>query len=250
MTPRIGGRSRADRLHAQYSALGSGVREQVVTSFSRAGADAYGRRCVQSWDAAAPLVIYLDEPMHLPVETRLTSEIPLWLQTRSQLPNQNEAASRPEYYRWQARRFAVKPFVWLDAAEKLGSGVLTWLDGDTVTRRRIPDGFFVGLLEGADVAYLGRGPMHPETGYVGFRIPAALPLLRWCRDAYLTGAFRGLDGWTDCHVLRAALRAVPVRATDLTSDRYVGNSHIWPVSPLAPYLTHFKGRKKGVLIAC
>ena len=223
---------------------------QVVTSFSPAGAALYGRRCVSAWRASAPLVAYVDAPMDLPVETRLTSEIPGWLETRNRLPNRNQVSRRPDYYRWQARRFAVKPFVWLDAAERLEQGLLTWLDGDTATTSRIPDGLWAELLGDADVAYLGRGPMHPETGYVGFRIPEALPLLRWCRSVYETGEVQTWeDGWTDCHVLRAGLRAVPVRARDLTSHRYVGKSHIWPVSPLAPYLTHAKGGKKGAVVA-
>jgi hypothetical protein len=98
------------------------------------------------------------------------------------------------------------------------------------------------LLGRADVAYLGRGPMHPETGYVGFRIPQALPLLDWCCEAYLSERFRTMtDGWTDCHILRAGLKAVPVRSVDLTRGRYSGDSNIWPSSPLASRLDHAKG---------
>jgi len=36
----------------------------------------------------------------------------------------------------------------------------------------------------------------------------------------------------------------PVAARDLTSHLYAGRSHIWPVSPLAPYVTHHKGKSK------
>jgi hypothetical protein len=148
------------------------------------------------------------------------------------------------HYRYDAARFAVKHFVMRDAAVQLGHGIVTWLDGDTVTTRRIPEDWAEGLLNGGDVAYLGRGPMHPETGYVGFRIPEALPLLAWCCETYASDHFRALPGWTDCHVLRAGLAAVPVRAVDLTSHLYRGRSHIWPLSPLAPYVTHFKGKSK------
>ncbi len=222
------------------------MRAEVVTSFSRAGADLYGRRCVGAWRrySHVPMVVYVDEPLTLPgVKVRLTSDIPGWSQARAALPRTNPVDVKPTSYRWDARRFAVKTFVWCDAAERLGSCVLTWLDGDTVATNTIPNGFFEGLLGDADVAYLGRAPIHPENGYVGFRIPAALPLLRWCRDAFRCGLFRQWDGWTDCQALAAGVAALNVKARDLTSHLYDGNSHIWAKSPLAQYLRHDKGGK-------
>lgn len=235
------------------------VIEQVVTSFSVAGARLYGRRMVESfvrfWPAETPLVAYLDAAVTppLPVVTRSTMALPDWATCRARWAEDRAVQGqstreyprpKPYHYKWDAARFAVKVFVWRDAALRLGRGILTWLDGDTVTERSVPAGFTAALLGDADVAYLGRGSMHPENGYVGFRIPEALPLLEWCCGTYTTERFRGLNGWTDCHVLRAGLEAVPVRARDLTSRFYEGKSHIWPVSPLARYLTHHKGRTK------
>ena len=232
--------------------------DTVVTSFSPRGAVLYGERMVASvaryWPRSTSLVVYLDQAAPLPAgEARLTTDLPEWTACRTRwatdplvqgLPTAEVPRPKPYHYRWDARRFAVKVFVQRDAAQRIGRGILTWLDGDTVTTRPVPDGFAARLLEDVDVAYLGRGSMHPETGYVGFRIPEALPVLEWCCDAYASDRFRALPGWTDCHILRAALEAVPVRARDLTSAHYVGKSHIWPVSPLAPYVTHFKGKSK------
>jgi hypothetical protein len=223
--------------------------EAVVTSFSPAGERQYGRRMVQTFRAhwpGTPLVVYADVQTSLQgCEVRLTMEIPGWREIAAQLPRSNPEAPRPDRYTWQARRFAVKPFVWRDAARRLGSGLLTWLDGDTVTTAAVPDGFSARLMGEAVVAYLGRGSMHPETGYVGFRLPEAMPLLEWCCETYASGRFRTIaSGWTDCHVLRAGLEAVPVPAVNLTAGAYVGKSHVWPVSPLAPYLTHYKGAQK------
>ena len=231
--------------------------ERLVTSFSPAGAALYGRRMVASvaryWPASTSLVVYLDAPTPLVAADHLTTDLPEWMACRTRWaddpavqgrPTPAHPSDKPYRYRYDARRFAVKAFVQRDAARRLGRGVLTWLDGDTVTTRPVPVGFTEALLGGADVAYLGRGSMHPETGYVGFRIPEALPLLDWCCDAYASDRFRALPGWTDCHILRAAVDALPVRARDLTSAHYVGKSHIWPVSPLAPYVTHFKGKSK------
>jgi hypothetical protein len=203
------------------------------------------------WPSTAPLTVYADEAVGEPgVSLRRTDAIAGWHQVMSEWmrhPPQPPAwAANPRNYIWDVQRFAVKPFVWLDAAERLREGVLTWLDADTVTTRRVPDGFAADLLGEADVAYLGRKAMHPETGYVGFRLPQALPLLRWCVDAYETGRYREIrSGWTDCHVFRAGLDATGLLARDLTSDQHDGawrsTVDAFALSPLGPYVTHLKG---------
>src|SRR5688572_20445249 len=106
-------------------------RDLVVTSFSAEGAVQYGHRCVESivrhWPQ--PLDVYLDEKLPMPVGVRVdaTDEIPRYVSTRYRLPSINPAADKPLNYIWNAQRFAVKPFVWLAAAERLERGILTWL---------------------------------------------------------------------------------------------------------------------------
>lgn len=192
-----------------------------------------------------PVVAYLDEPSGPCLRTR---DIEGWRVCQSGLPETGRPDGfKPTNYIWNARRYAVKAFAWWDAAERLTDGVLAWLDADTILQSQPPAGFFASLLGDADVAYLGRGDMHPETGCVVFRLPQALQLIRWCKDAYVTGDFLSLDdGWTDCHVLRAGLAANPkIRARDLTSHCYDGRwtskVNAFALSPLAPYLTHLKG---------
>lgn len=227
---------------------------QVITSFSPAGAKAYGLRGVKAYRRYSPwpLLVYLDAPAHIDgVTVRSTATIPGWSETRSRLPMRREDANRPDRYTWHAQRFAVKPFVWWDAAVTLGEGVLLWLDGDTEAIAPVPKSLAVRLLDTADVAFLGRQRMHPETGCVVFRIPHAVPFLEWCKDAYQTGLFRTwADGWTDCHCLRHGIHATGIAAHDLTSQSYIGKSHIWPASPLAPYFRHYKGKLKRVAVPC
>ena len=232
--------------------------ETLVTSFSPAGERLYGLRMVQSvrqhWPASTTVVVYVDGPSRVPAALqRRTADLADWMACRRRWAGdptvQGKSTptvprSKPYSYRWDAYRFAVKLFVMRDAALRMGAGILTWLDGDTLTTRAIPAGWAASLLGDAAVAYLGRGSMHPETGYVGFRLPEALPLLEWCCDAYSSDRFRALHGWTDCHILRAGIETVAVPARDLTGHRYDGHSHIWPVSPLASYVTHFKGAQK------
>ena len=224
------------------------MRRQIVTS-AASESDPLLRRCVVSiWEHWTDgVAVYSDKD---------ADAIPQWADTKARLPVTNPNASKPTNYIWNVRKYAVKVFVWLDAAERLGHGILTWLDADTVTTADVPDGFSESLLGDADVAYLGRGDMHPETGCVVFRIPEALPLLRACRQTYVSGAFVQLtDGWSDCHVFRSALRSVPVKARDLTSHLHDGpwNSRVdaFALSPLGHYVTHLKGsaRKREALCA-
>lgn len=227
--------------------------ELVVTTFSKQGEGAYGKRMVKSFRQywQCPLVVYVEGDTTVKgVGIRQVKSIPDWKPTRDTLPDHNDddGVFKPLGYLWNAKRFAIKPFVWLDAAMQMGSGVLTWLDADTYSVKDVPPGFTVKLLGHADVAYLGRGAMHPETGYVGFRIPQALPVLRWCCEAYQSGEFRTLPhGWTDCHVLRAGLKAWRGRSVDLTSHRLnVWNSRddAMALSPLGPYVVHLKGGQR------
>lgn len=235
------------------------MRVELVTSFSLAGAELYGRRCVASVRAhwPHPLTVYADAPIALDVPVRLTTDMPGWVETKAGLPSSRPTARmtgydewtrKPTSYLWDAKRFAVKPFVWRDAAVQMGRGFVVWLDGDTVTTADVPHGFIADLMDDVDVAYLGRGAMHPDTGIVVFRIPEALPLLRWCREAYTSDAFTALhDGWTDCHVLRAGMRAVPVRAEDVTShlsSEWTSSVDAVALSPFGPYVTHRKGAKQ------
>lgn len=228
------------------------MNEIIVTSFSKEGEHQYGQRMVSSviqhWKV--PTVVYVEGRTGLSgIEIRQTSQVPKWDETRRRLPMRTTTPGRykPLGYLWQARRFAVKVFVWCDAAERLGQGIVTWLDGDTVVRDDVPDGFAASMLCGSDVAYLGRGTMHPETGCVVFRVPEAMELLRWCRKAYTDGRFRRIEsGWTDCHVLREGLRRHAVKARDLTShlsEHWTSRIDAMGLSPLGPYVSHLKGKQ-------
>lgn len=228
------------------------MRVEVVTSFSHDGYVLYGQECIRTYLAhwPFPLTAYLDTPMRLDgIKTRLVNKIPGWIGTASGLRSENADAEKPTSYLWNARRYAVKPFIWHDAAKRMGRGILAWIDADTVTTSRVPQDVIREMLGDSDVAYLGRGEMHPENGCVVFRVPEALPLLAWCRKAYRSHRYLSWpDGWTDCHALRRGLGTVPVRARDLTSDANPGLWRSWvdafALSPLGPYMIHLKGQRQ------
>jgi hypothetical protein len=230
------------------------MRVEVVSGCSPDGFALYGQACVDSFLAhwPAPLTVYFDQPMAVHgITNEYTHEIAGWRKTMGGLSFRNRHAEKPASYLWNARRYAVKVFIWRAAAKRLGQGILVWLDADTVTTSDVPKTLIPEMLGEADVAYLGRGSMHPENGCVIFRIPEALPLLAWCQKAYEGHRYRKwVDGWTDCHVLRRGLQAVPVHARDLTSRRHRGTwrSHVdaFALSPLGAHVSHLKGGRQKV----
>lgn len=232
--------------------------ELLVSSFSAKGAELYGYRCVSTFREywPQPMVVYVDQKMEMEgVDLRLTYHIPQWLQVRRRLPFMGHPYGwKPTSFIWNAAKFGVKPFVWLDAAKELEDGILTWVDGDTVAIGRAPKGLTEDILDGAWVGYLGRGVMHPEMGYVSFRIPEALPLIKRCCQIYSTRQYRHMtDGWTDCHVFRAALLSADMQkirnnSLDFTSSLHPG---VWrssvdavALSPVGQYMEHLKGDRK------
>lgn len=232
----------------------------VITSMSLDGFRAYGQRAIETFTAnsSRPMVVYADHPVACaPARLRLTSDISPWVAMRAHWkaapPQPPHDAAKPKNYIWDVQRFAVKPFVWYDAASRMGDGLLVWIDADTVTTQPLRPYLFEDCLRDSAVAYLGRGTMHPETGFVAFRLPDAMPLLFWMREMVLTGGYRALkDGWTDCHLLKAGLAALPIKARDLTGHLHHGwTSRIdaMALSPLGPYLTHLKGGKKRQAVA-
>lgn len=228
----------------------------LVTSMSRLGYEQTGRQCIASvvryWPTV-PCVVYGDEPLDVaPAAFRLTTSIrpwkkQLWVWRRRPPHPPTSGWIKPQSYIWDVRRFAVKPYVWLDAAEWLGHGTLTWLDADTELLAPVPADLPTRLLAGRAVAYLGRAGMHPETGAIVFRVPEALPLLRWMVRAYQRRRYlQWADGWTDCHVLRRGLQATRMSRRDLTSHlRRHWHSRVdaMALSPLGPYVAHYKGRR-------
>lgn len=152
-------------------------------------------------------------------------------------------------FRTDAVKFCRKVFAVADAAERMaaiGGGVLAWIDADVITIADVPDGFIEGLLGDAHVAYLGRARTHSECGFLAFKIPEALPLIRRWVDLYRSDRVFHLHETHDSFVFDYVRERSPeVVCKSLTPDGMADEHHVWTVSPLNSYTDHLKGARKA-----
>ncbi len=148
-------------------------------------------------------------------------------------------------FRFDAYKFFKQVLIPGAAAADLADGdILVWLDGDTVTLNPVPFDFVPGLLGDADVAYLNRPPKHSEIGFWAVRISQLTRAFLWQMAAiYTTDEFIDLPQWHSAYVWDEARRRCQLREAHLCPPGARG--HVWPSSPLARYLRHDKGKRKG-----
>lgn len=227
----------------------------VVTGWHPAAWRAYARKMVrtfhQHWPASVDLIAYVETPAKLPRgEQRMLDETPGWLDFYRRWKDDPAASGigsrgRPYHYRHDAVKFARMAYIATDAAERLPPGLMVWFDADTYTTSDVPNGWIEELLGGADVAYLGRERMHPDIGFVAYRLPAALPFLQRWRAIYADGSFHELEAWHSAAIWQVAFKELSIHGRNLSPGlRDLHGGHVWPHSPLAAHTVHLKGKLK------
>lgn len=229
----------------------------VVSGFSPAGYRLYGCRFLetfdQHWPESVNLIVYAEEEVPMPRgECRDLFGIPgcaSFLEryrddprANGRVPNlawKQKEVDEGYSFRFDAWKFCRQGFIPRAAAEGL-DGILVWLDADVITFSRVPEGFIESIVT-APVAYLGRHPKHSEIGFMGFRLPEALPVLDLFRDSYASESVFDLPEWHSAYVFDRAVEAAGIESVDLTPG---GRGHVWMQSPLAQYTDHLKGPKR------
>ena len=228
----------------------------IVTSFGPAGYELYGRRFCETfakaWNPVDDLLCYVEEPTEIPRGTtasllrvpavadfleRHASNAAVHGRDPQRVWREKEIAAGYSF-RTDAYKFARKVFAIADAT-RLGPEFLAWIDADTVVLRRTPRDFVAEQLADADVAYLGRENMYSECGFLAFRLPQAWPVLQDWHAFYDEDTFIAEREWHDSYLFDLARKRHPeIKCRNLTPG-LVG--HVWPRSPLAPYMDHCKG---------
>lgn len=249
------------------------MKTTVITGWSPAGYEQYGRRFLQGfnrhWPREVDLVVYGESSCAMPrghfVELKHVPDMCEFLR-RHDSPEKHgtvpakgyERRWKPKHYassynfRFDACKFSRQGYIPEHAASheldvEINPQLLCWLDGDVATHADVPPNFLESLLPmPMDVAYLGRGEKHSEIGFQLYRIypgSTALPLLAAFQQHYVCGTVFDLPEWHSAYVWDEARRASGARCLNLTPG---GHGHVWLQSPLARYTDHLKGKRKGL----
>lgn len=247
------------------------TRYNVVTSFSAAGYEQYGRRFIETfrqyWPHEVRLLVYVEHPddgaiggylntlaidlnesVHYRtfIERHKDNMVARGKQPHPKFPWKAKHTREGYNFRQDAYKFCCKVFALEHAAELLGKGRMFWVDADIETFDIVPLGFLERMLPpDVGLSYLGRGDTyHPECGFVGYNLDMECvhEFLHYFAGLYATDTVFDLFEWHDSWVfdwLRRLMTHVPtmdlnppVRSNPLGS------------SAVGRYMIHYKGDRK------
>lgn len=129
-----------------------------------------------------------------------------------------------------------------------------WVDGDVETHSTVPKDFLIDLIDGNDIVYIGRSEYHSEIGFWGGTVNERS---RWFAhefaEMYRSGRVFDLSQWHSAWVFDAVMdefkpRYPNARVNNLTAD-IERHGQPFEITPLAKYMTHYKGRRKEEMAA-
>ena len=235
----------------------------VVTTFSDAGWEQYGKRFVetftQHWPQDIKLKIYCDsvQPGYPEVEwIKLNAACPD-LVTFKERHKYNEHAHgvRPDgkkkSYLWDAVKFAHKSYCVSHEALNSTTDLIIWLDADVVTHSPVPFEFIESLLpQNHYCAYLGREKIYPECGFVVYDTTSKynnIFMQDW-QDLYNTDSLFEEVEYHDSYLFWQLVKkhsANGMHTTNLSKGHpHRPGVHVFINLPLGEYMDHLKGKRK------
>lgn len=221
-------------------------------------------KSLANWPADVRFRIYHhdgDVPEHVRSVTpanvelvRLETAAPGLIAFRQKFPQADGSmgGQQPYNFRLDAQKFSHKVFALVAEARRLiqhpteQAGWLLWLDADTVTNVQVPLEFLHSILPATvDIVHLGRTDInYSETSFLGFNLAKSMAaeFLADLEQLYTTGELFGYTEWHDGYAFSRLLNlhvGHGLVAFNLTPR--VQGLDAFGVSPLAPYITHFKG---------
>lgn len=226
------------------------------TAWERYG-ELFAKSFEQHWPAAVELVVVTDRALPLRRGRQITlqevagyaSFKARWGQDRVangyDTPEGTKVTETGYSWRHDAVKWMPQGLVPIAAAAGLADGdVLICLDADIETTATIPEGWVETILGDADVACLQRTGTHSEIGFHAERIsPATVQFLDTFAYFYTSGDVFRLNQTHSAFVFDRALEVDPwLKVNNLNPSGKKG--HVFPASPLGPYLRHDKGKRK------
>lgn len=242
----------------------------VVTSFSPDGYKTYAKNMllsvIKNWKNDLKLTAYYhdfpedlvkDLPKSPLIEYRNLNDIKDMLDYRERMKQYDGTMGGKTPYNWRldAIKWCHKVYAMTDCAFRLAdskkkAGWLVWLDADTVTTKPLSQDRLTPFLpDKAELAYLGRKDVdYSETSFIGFNLDKESPLLLLgdLRGCYDIGEVISYREWHDGFIFDRLLKiymAHGLLVNNLTPN--VSGLAAFQQSPLAQYMTHYKGNLKN-----
>ena len=244
----------------------------VVTSFNREGYEDYGRRCIESlhqfWPTEVALYVISEDIIDLPPhikDTRKFYYLNLYHSSTAahdfhimhvgdpKAHGRDRLAAKARYnrhwktgynFRKDAYKFSKKVFAIDVAAKHAGSGLLIWLDADTLTFKDIPISFLQDFMpNNFDLACLERRGYHSECGFVIYNLnrPTTKNFISKFVNLYYTGDVFTLPEWHDSWVFDWLRKKLLVSTFSIP---HTDMAHPFNYSKLGEYMDHMKGDRK------
>jgi hypothetical protein len=241
----------------------------VCTGFAPAGYREYGINFLDTfnkfWPKSVELVVYTEQSIPMPRgacrslwdcdgardfhnrhndDGRRRGTIPI--------PGWREKDKTVGYaWRFDAAKFYKQCLIPYDASKTLlQDDILVWLDADIITFAYVPENFIPGIMDGADLAFLGRGVYHSEIGFWAVRVgKQSRIMLQNLAEMYTMDKFIELPEHHSAFIFdhvrkRAEIEGMRVKNLTPHSRRGQYGNHIWLSSPLAKYTDHLKGERR------
>lgn len=249
-----------------------------VTTFNHDGFKKYGERMIDTfltnWPNTQRILVYTENfemPIQFTRDPRLIVRDISQIQTLTAFKNRNANNPKANGYwpdenqtlknfKFDAVRFSHKVFALYDASHNLpeGAKAIVWLDGDTVTHRKVPENFIerIAPRNYIDVsgkhpygiaAYLGRVKQYSECGFVVYNCKHPMMKDFWETfiNLYITDELFNLQEWHDSFIfdhVRKIYEARGMKNHNLTPRHSTGHPFI--NCELGDYMDHMKGARK------
>jgi len=188
------------------------------------------------WRDTADNVVYikLDDP-----------ELTAFKQRNIKNPKQSGNGTNSDFLH-DGIRFSHKVFAYIDAAMNRGADIAVWLDGDSITHRKLPMEVITSWLSGKMAGALLRPWQYTETGFHVFdmRHPRSREFMEAWKSYYVSDRIWNLQHYTDCHTYDATMATFPRELWHDLSPA-IKHSHPFINGVLGEYMDHAKGPRKA-----
>lgn len=237
----------------------------VFTTFSKSGYEEYGYRNIDTfldfWPQNINYFIYTEDFVIRNTDRikriDIVKNIPDLIKLKERHKNNNSAkgmVGKAYDFMFDFIKFSHKSYVQFHAIEHLTTDWIIWLDGDTITHRKIDDAFFKEVCKPEYmISYLGRDNLFSETGFLAFnrRHPNILNYIKTAKNIYDNDLVYSMSefakGHTDCHVFDYTINTLSKEGIKFNniSGHLKNSKHPFINCILGKYMDHLKGGRKS-----